>query len=749
MPTPPRNPYIAGKALGDARGFFGRADVFRLVETVLSSPDQNSVVLFGQRRIGKTSILLNLRSHLPSPPFVTVYFDLMDRARKSLADVLYELAATIAQELQLPQPARADFDETGGAFRANFLPAVYAALDKQKRLVLLFDEFDVLGAAQEEHASSNPAAVAFFPYLRELMTNEPGVGFVFVVGRKAEELGIEFKAAFKASRYYRVSVLDDEAARTLVLLAERQGSLRFAPGAAERILALTARHPYHTQLMCQLLFEKAYQGHAATSDVPQVTVAEVDAIVPKVLEAGENIFEWIWDGLPPAERVIFSAVAAGTTEEGVVSENRLVDILQNQGIRILIRELELAPKTLIEWEMLKQADGGYRFFVELMRRWVLERKPLAKVKDELDRIVPLANTLYQAANGFYRRGMVDNAIAELQQALNINPNHLKARLLLGEVFRTQGKYDDAVRELEEAYRIDSDAARVSLENSLLQRAEVQEKQQQPDAALKDYARVVAIFPSNQAARARQAAIEAEKLASSVTDFERRESWDDAVAAYQRILELNPDNEQLQHALKRATQERDIARRYAEGLGAMQQGKWTEAQRAFADVIYNRPDYKDATKYLETAIQNLRAQERGSLQLLFSRYRFLKALSILVMCVLLLLGGIATYLQLSAFEVTMTNKGCASIAMPTGLQIPGLELPKQIPPNSSVTAKFPRIPNSLIARNNELQISFIGISLAYPIIETGSIVLDGRDLSRLSTPLSLGDQSRHELVFTCQ
>jgi len=56
MPTPPRNPYIAGKALGDARGFFGREDVFRLVETVLSSPDQNSIVLFEPRRIGKTSI---------------------------------------------------------------------------------------------------------------------------------------------------------------------------------------------------------------------------------------------------------------------------------------------------------------------------------------------------------------------------------------------------------------------------------------------------------------------------------------------------------------------------------------------------------------------------------------------------------------------------------------------------------------------------------------------------------------------
>ena len=45
----PRNPYIAGRALADARGFFGRTDIFRLVQTVLSQSDQNAIVLFGQR----------------------------------------------------------------------------------------------------------------------------------------------------------------------------------------------------------------------------------------------------------------------------------------------------------------------------------------------------------------------------------------------------------------------------------------------------------------------------------------------------------------------------------------------------------------------------------------------------------------------------------------------------------------------------------------------------------------------------
>ena len=75
--VPPRNPYIAGKALSDEHGFFGREDIFRLVETALSSPAHNALVLFGQRRIGKTSILLQLRRHLPTPPFRPIYFDLM------------------------------------------------------------------------------------------------------------------------------------------------------------------------------------------------------------------------------------------------------------------------------------------------------------------------------------------------------------------------------------------------------------------------------------------------------------------------------------------------------------------------------------------------------------------------------------------------------------------------------------------------------------------------------------------------
>ena len=339
----------------------------------------------------------------------------------------------------------ADFSQSD-AFHEDFLPSLYQSLPPNTRPVFLFDEFDVLDVSAEEQLPATVAAREFFPYLRRLMDNEPRLAFVFVVGRKAEDLSIDVKATFKAARYQRISVLDDESAHHLVRLAEREGSLRYTDCGIDRLLQLTGCHPFFIQLMCQLLFDQAYA--ASPVDTPTIDISEVEAVVPKVLEAGENIFEWIWDGLPPAERIIFSAVAGVTDENTVMSEDDLLSLLQGHGIRILIRELELAPKTLIEWEMLRHVDGGYGFFIELMRRWVAERKSLPKVKDELDRVDPIADQHYQLGYTYYRQSDLEKTVVQLHAALMYNPNHLKARLLLGDTLREQGAFADAVVQLE-------------------------------------------------------------------------------------------------------------------------------------------------------------------------------------------------------------------------------------------------------------------------------------------------------------
>jgi tetratricopeptide (TPR) repeat protein len=644
------NPYIAGNALRNQRGFVGRADVLQLVSSLLTSPNQSALVLFGQRRIGKTSILLQLHRRLATPLFLPVYFDLMDRARRSLGLVLYELAATIAAEAQLPGPDRALFDDAGTYFRRTFLPQLYAALGPARNPVLLLDEFDVLDAAAEERLAETSAAHAFFPYLRELLQGEPRLRFIFVVGRRAEDLSINVKATFKAALYQRVSVLDAESAKRLITTAERDGTLSFAPEAVERILTLTAGHPYFIQLICQLAWDSAHAQ--SKSGPPLVTLPLVEQAAARALEAGQNVFEWIWDGLPPAERVIFSAIAAATQEGTLVSEEQLTSLLQSHGVRILTRDLELAPGTLVQWEMLRQAGSApptYRFFSELMRRWVETNKPLPTVKNELDRIVPLAETLYRSADGFYRQRDLPNAEFQLRQALRVNPNHLKARLLLGQTLLELERADEAIRELEEAYRIDEHAGRLRLVEALLLRAAEHERANADDEALKAFDRTLELSPREVKAqeghnaiwrRRAEAALKGGDLEAAALAFrqagdearasesntlarhrqidalrqhaiaaEQQEAWDDAAASYARLAALDPHTVHWQEGVTRTKASRRAQLAYQRAETAVKALNLIEAILAADEALYIRPAYREAADLRAQAFEALGKQAK--------------------------------------------------------------------------------------------------------------------------------------------
>ena len=80
---------------------------------------------------------------------------------------------------------------------------------------MLFDEFDVLDQT-EDKLSENAATNAFHPYLRKLIATQFNIHFVFVVGRRMEELGFDFLATFKSAQSIFVSVLEEKDAIALI-----------------------------------------------------------------------------------------------------------------------------------------------------------------------------------------------------------------------------------------------------------------------------------------------------------------------------------------------------------------------------------------------------------------------------------------------------------------------------------------------------------------------------------------------------
>ena len=151
LKTLPDNPYIIGRPIWEPELFFGREDLFYFIEDNLKK-EAKVILLHGQRRIGKSSILAQIPNCVKLEQFVFVSLSLEGKSQKPLYEVLYELAEDIRDyllekfsltELTITLPNLGCFQENLDIFIQVFLPEVYQVLDN-KNLVLLLDEFDIL-----------------------------------------------------------------------------------------------------------------------------------------------------------------------------------------------------------------------------------------------------------------------------------------------------------------------------------------------------------------------------------------------------------------------------------------------------------------------------------------------------------------------------------------------------------------------------------------------------------------------------
>lgn len=154
------NPYIAGTPVSDERTFFGREDILK---GLISTIHRNNVMILGERRIGKTSLLQYLTKELkkfddPEYFFVPLYIDLEGVSEKRF---FHFLAEEIYMELESagysvpPSKKMLIFQKdsksyTDRDFRRD-LKAIIEELKKEAgqkhlRLILLLDEVDVMGS---------------------------------------------------------------------------------------------------------------------------------------------------------------------------------------------------------------------------------------------------------------------------------------------------------------------------------------------------------------------------------------------------------------------------------------------------------------------------------------------------------------------------------------------------------------------------------------------------------------------------
>ncbi len=369
------NPYIIGRPIWEAECFFGREDLFYFVEDNLKQKVK-VILLHGQRRIGKSSILAQITNFVKLEQFVFIPISLEGKSQKPLSEVLYELAEDIKEHLiddcqlsedEITLPSLKDFEYNIEIFTEIFLPEVYRVLN-DKSLVLLLDEFDILG----EH-NQGTSIDHFFPYLQSILYKQSKLFIIPVIGRQISDMPM-LLSLFKDAPHKQVGLLEKHYAAQLIT-KPAQGILEYQADAIQAILELSAGHPYFTQAICFAIF-----GQARQQQKWEVTREDVKQIIPEAIEYGEGGLTWFYDGLTVPERVLFSAIAEVQERKdidllGFLNQHNIVQskpeeqIIDNQYAQLFFQ----APSRLLDWRYILTQPQGYKVTVELVRLWLLRR----------------------------------------------------------------------------------------------------------------------------------------------------------------------------------------------------------------------------------------------------------------------------------------------------------------------------------------------------------------------------------------
>jgi type I restriction enzyme M protein len=395
------SPYIIGSPIDRPEMLYGRDGILTDIKLQLP-PDRraNIILLEGNRRTGKTSILKRLETPGELPGWIVVNTNLQGaKGREGRAGVTsLEIFRLLTQDLALalvkagvpvwlpdvpqPDPKRHFELQLRKALDAYFnddhpfelyeiyLKTVFQAV-APRRVMLMIDEFDTI----QEGIDAGTTSPKVPENLRYLFHRHPELGGILSGSRRLTRLRNEYwSALFGIGVAIRVGPLAEEDARALVTQPVA-GRLVYAAEARDRIVTLCACQPFLIQTLCNRIFKEAHARGERT-----ILLDAVERAATEMTSDNEH-FETLWGYARTERRRLILALLCELVRG---SEGRPLDAgtleqeLLDQGVAVPESGLgdDIAHLRELELIALETHDGyqRYRLTSPLLAEWIQRNK---------------------------------------------------------------------------------------------------------------------------------------------------------------------------------------------------------------------------------------------------------------------------------------------------------------------------------------------------------------------------------------
>ncbi len=376
------NPFIVGNPIRTREMFFGREDDFRFVKNKVEGDRYGSLILlFGERRAGKTSVLYQIVGGRLGPSYLPVFIDMQAMAINDDREFLGRLAELTVRAVARPE---AGFDLSPFEDRSRnpftvfdkFIDRVLAAIGPD-RLLFLVDEYELIEDKVEEGKISKD----IFLFLSGLVEHKEGLFFIFAGTHRLQERRTAYwQPLLQRCDYRNISYLTPNDTRRLIVEPVR-GKVFYLGNSVRHIMTLTAGQPFYTQLVCRNIVEllnNERRNYFYEEDIAVVVREIIDNPPPQMI--------YFWAGLSDREKVALSVLAELSRSEGRAPAIReMLAALAKGTLPMSETDLKKACESLARREVLEQlGEEAYRFRMDLFRLWIREEHNLYRVSREIE-----------------------------------------------------------------------------------------------------------------------------------------------------------------------------------------------------------------------------------------------------------------------------------------------------------------------------------------------------------------------------
>lgn len=259
------NPYGPGIALGPR--FYGReAECQRISGLLKARPQNTALLLWGQKRIGKTSLLHRLEDQSQGR-FLPVFIDMhhlsggttiqfMHYFMKCTSQILKDKLPELALEVTVP---KFNIFKKDPLNHFDAFIAYAGDISKSSSLVMILDEFQCLCELSENEVSRD----AIFTRLRSNVQHGRGMHLILSGGGLrsylTDQTGIS--SLFTIMHDEKLGYLQDQDASRLI--KDGLGKVwTVSDDALRYLLDITGGHPYYLQLLCSKLYDQTQKPRA-------------------------------------------------------------------------------------------------------------------------------------------------------------------------------------------------------------------------------------------------------------------------------------------------------------------------------------------------------------------------------------------------------------------------------------------------------------------------------------------------------